>query len=87
MHPQEIIARRLYEKLEAISDERPFVPYDTAAGYEADTVFADRIAFIHKIAYSVILALEEHDYCIVKEHPILPTVAPQTSIRGREEDT
>ena len=87
MHPQDIIARRLYELLDAMSDERPFVAYDTAASYEADTIYSDRINFIHKLAYSVMTALEEHEYRIVKKHQIFPTVAPQTSIRGREEDT
>ncbi len=88
MHPQEIIARRLYEHLEALSDERPFVSYDTANHYEADTVFADRIAFIHKVAHSVMVALEEHDFMIAKTNDVLPIVsARKYGLRDREEDT
>ena len=87
MHPQDIIARRLYELLDAMSDERPFVSYDTAASYEADTIYADRIAFIHKLAYSVMDALEEHDFMIAKTNDVLPIVSARKYLRQREEDT
>ena len=82
MHPQEIIARSLYEKLEALSDERPFVSYDTAAGYEADTIFADRIAYMHKIADSIVESLYAHGYDIRHYEKF-----KRSDLKGKEEDT